>query len=141
MRTDRTNPAPHQHKWLILLAACVGTVCAAALAVALAPDPGASAPASGAVASPGTLLSASGHGDATPPAFVTAPDWVLTSTYSCAAGGTLRVLMSDPGHGFLPLLDAAGSGTATVHEYQGRGPHAVRVASTCAWTLTVADAP
>lgn len=110
------------------------------LAAALAACQGA-APAATAAQSPasaGVLPAVSGHGDADTPAFTTGPDWSVSLTFTCPAG-TLRVTRDDPGRGGLPLLDATGRGTVTVHVHDSRGPHVLHVAAACAWTLSVAN--
>lgn len=85
-----------------------------------------------------TVLHLTGQGDATPPAFTTGPDWVVTYTYSCPSGSTFRVVERGGLQNGVALADLAGTGTtATTYVHAVPGAHRLLVETGCTWTLTV----
>lgn len=129
--------AAKSHRRLIVAAAVLAGAGGLAVALALGAD-GHGAPPS-TTATGGLPLHESGRGDGLTPAFTTAAHWTLRYTYTCLAGGTLRVLEDDPGRDGLPLLDATGHGAITVYVHDERGPHVLRTTTNCTWALTVTN--
>lgn len=122
------DAAKSRRRLIVAAAALAGTAGLAAALVLGADEPG--APPS-TTTTGGLPLHESGRGDSVTPAFTTGPDWALRYTYTCPAGGTLRVLEDDPGRDGLPLLDATGHATVTVYVHDERGPHVLRTTTDC----------
>lgn len=92
---------------------------------------------------PETVLKTSGNGTKTTKTFSVQGDWDLRYTYDCSGFGMEGVMQvwGDSDLGDIYVNEMGMSGDDVTHQHDGGGEMALKVNSTCDWTIRVVDLP